>query len=77
MAEWQPIETAPRDGTKFMVTDGIHLSHARWPKGYVLGTWEPRRKGEKGYSGMALGFEAKWWAPLRLPPQDAETEGER
>jgi hypothetical protein len=28
--QWQPIETAPRDGTAVLLTDGFDVAVARW-----------------------------------------------
>jgi len=64
---WYDISTAPKDGSKFLVTDRNRLSDARWPEGYVLGLWEPTNDGD-GYSGRALPFKATYWAPLPQMP---------
>jgi len=76
--EWQPIETAPKDGTKFL---------AFWPEDefpFVMhwAEFDPETAaeiGEKGYftySEMAISDigdppEATHWMPLPDPPKDA------
>ena len=65
---WEPIESAPRDGSKFLVTDGNHFSDARWPEKHILGRWEPRGDGYE-YGGGPLPFKPTHWMPLSsLPP---------
>lgn len=51
MSQWQPIETAPKDGTLNLVT-GLHGA-ARW---YYLARWQRR------YSEMARGETEAWWS---------------
>jgi hypothetical protein len=35
--EWQPIETAPKDGTEFLARDATERDIARWDSGGVYG----------------------------------------
>lgn len=83
--EWQPIETAPKDGTRILVArvgenigaDAMEINH--W---FVNETWryEPvagsadlyrRVKGDvyQGWSGN--GHRATHWQPLPEPPEGA------
>ena len=66
--KWQPIETAPRDGTKFLVLGGPYL-------GYVIpvvvdavfdeGAWWPNQS-----DWMDGPLEPTHWMPLPPPPED-------
>lgn len=57
--KWQPIKTAPKNGTKIILWDGDEL--------VVLGQWETDEAGEFwGYPGIEYedGFqEFKYWMP--------------
>lgn len=61
---WQPIETAPDDGS-FLVTDGVYLAEVFW-----------RRSGSKGFPTTADGYifeDATHWMPCPALPSTAET----
>lgn len=72
MSEWQPIETAPRDGSPVLIIDAT----AKTPQAY-FGHWHGEwRLGsvENWYdedAGYCLGFlpGATHWMPLPEPPK--------
>lgn len=66
MMEWQPIATAPRDGTKFIATDSNRMEFLNQPPGCVMGKWEKRRNGE--WRGHAVSMcPTLWMKAPKLP----------
>ena len=67
---WQPIETAPKDGTRVLVFCHWGVDIAQWnqdsyirkPKPY----WSYRRSSSKGADRR---FPPTHWMPLPEPPQ--------
>lgn len=69
MTNWQPIETAPKDGTRILIYDPTHY---RDPiitiAEYRCGGW----LGEDGgvYDCCSSEYEPTHWMPLPLPPKN-------
>ncbi len=71
MSEWQPIETAPKDGTWFLMTDGRRMLVAHWhrhhpsfvaayPNG-IHGSWlSPQDGTELGIEAADLDLPTHW-----------------
>lgn len=66
--EWQPIETAPKDGTHILGFDGSYMTTVEW--------WEPSHKTEPGSWNLVQGcirgyseWEPTHWMPLPEPPK--------
>lgn len=73
MSEWQPIETAPKDGTRIIMTNGAWVdfgwfSHSVWlgPRA-AKGAWvgDDPRDGRGALDGI---HEPTHWMPLPAPP---------
>ncbi len=65
MSEWQPIETAPKDGTVVLLyCGGKEVVSARH---YANDCWTPEHDMAQGVTW------ATHWMPLPAPPQTAST----
>ncbi|WP_424441089.1 DUF551 domain-containing protein [Parvibaculum sp.] len=65
--EWQPIETAPKDGTKILLT-GPHDANGRYME--VCGYWKDRFP----VTWMDGHGEPTHWMPLPAPPEKPHDE---
>ena len=80
MSEWQPIETAPKDGTDIIVlTKWKGSLVARWDENACFGRLEAVRPGwqvfdcEDFFYSVALDEEdVVAWMPLPPPPKEME-----
>lgn len=86
MSEWEPIETAPKDGTQVLVYAPIGMSIAAWSQdtrgpgvsGHVqtpgwIGWANGDEIDDEGWDtghGFALQLEPTHWMPLPAPPKD-------
>ena len=62
MIEWQPIETAPKDGTVLLLSDGI----TRW-----MSVWPEQAEDAELLAFIGRGPRiASHWMPLPDPPED-------
>lgn len=71
MSTWQPIETAPKDGARILMTDGEDISIGSWDK---LG-WDNEQLQYGGDGGSA--YPTFWIDPspshwMPLPEQPTE-----
>jgi hypothetical protein len=64
--EWQPIETAPRDGTEILVWNGRYQLTATW-SGEPSGYWQLLEAGEFAASNR-IDDEPTLWKPLGPDP---------
>lgn len=61
--EWQPIETAPKDGREILVCSRYQCAVAFWDDEEEAWLTDYRRKGNSAY------VEARHWMPLPEPPK--------
>jgi hypothetical protein len=68
MSEWQPIETAPRDGTEFLLYAPDSIINARHYLG--VGQWaEPNGMGSIAGWFWPYAIRPSHWMPLPSPPK--------
>jgi len=57
--KWQPIETAPKDGTKIRIKDNVEETFkGKWVNSYPKG-WDILTKGYNPHSRIAM-----YWMPI-------------
>lgn len=66
---WQPIETAPKDGTEILVFVGGTIIIGSWSNGSVLRDegWYDAEAGVKFVNGL---LDPTHWQPLPSPPRE-------
>jgi len=62
---WQPIETAPKDGTEILGSDGVARTSIQWD-GEFLDRWELAWPGAYAED---VSFYPTHWMPLPDPPK--------
>jgi hypothetical protein len=68
---WQPINTAPRDGSFVLMWNGADMRVLNWPKGCGLGIWHKNVSGGwSGSSNKSYYFCPTHWMELPEPPKD-------
>ena len=65
MTQWQPIATAPKDGTRFLFTNGEHVGVGRYVNGkaFAADSW-----------GGVFNTVPSHWMPLPPPPTEGKAE---
>lgn len=71
--EWQPIETAPRDGTPILIFDPLrHVRIARWGDTFLASRIDGRSQPIFGFVVVDTQFvkaDPTHWMPLPDPPK--------
>lgn len=71
--EWQPIETAPKDGKRVLISDGRYVMDAYWSEEASLGqcsrgpAWQVFNCDEDCWYSIAV-TDPTHWMPLPEPP---------
>lgn len=72
MTEWQPIETAPKDGTNIILCQGARVTAGEW----YSDRGDEDRDGWEGWMSQDGGFAdddpPEYWMPLPAPPSDSK-----
>ena len=74
-AEWQPIETAPKDGRHMLLCDGARVSFGGWLTDIDQGAEYEGQIGMAGWWAVDLGpniYRPTHWMPLPAAPQPQE-----
>lgn len=66
--QWQPIETAPKDGTFYLATNGKDQRVENCPEGHMAGIWHCIDGDWRVVS--AFGDDSTHWMPLPPPPEE-------
>ena len=74
---WQPIDTAPKDGTPILGWDGEHIAICYWYQYKLQSLFRSRRVSGGWYLSTTGGMQedsGSWlpthWQPLPAPPTD-------
>jgi len=65
-SEWQPIETAPKDGTSVLVVNGYWIITAHWHRSQCWATCGPT------YEPIPYDELPTHWQPLPSPPPQGD-----
>ena len=69
MSEWQPIETAPKDGTLILAWDGCQHDICEWWDGSISGVRGPSERDAGWWIDNDRGeMKPTHWQPLPDPP---------
>lgn len=66
MSEWQPIETAPRDGTEILCCECVEIFIGFWSGNNVDGYWDSYEEGAHYIDS----YSPTHWMPLPEPPKE-------
>jgi hypothetical protein len=73
MTQWQPIETAPKDGTEFLVSNGSSIGFASyWGDGKIHSHFASTKQSFFGDGSCVLLRDPTHWMPLPQPPKEQD-----
>ena len=75
MSEWQPISTAPKDGTIILIcgfsSTGYYVADVKWNADEIeFCLFDPETDGHTWPT-----YEPKFWMPLPVPPEPVQIMG--
>lgn len=69
LLEWRPIDTAPKDGTRVLLSEGADVDIGAWADwGGKAACWETDVDAVK-WDQRRRHFEPAYWMPLPSPPK--------
>lgn len=74
LTEWQPIETAPKDGTQFL---GIRMGGHNDPTFFLIEGLHMKYATHQTWNGAGgqYGIRLTHWMPLPNPPERQDSDG--
>lgn len=72
MTDWQPTETAPRDGTSFLAWCVERPPWSALHEFVDVAKWVPGPTPQSGHFASRSGAMVSHWMPLPKPPSEAE-----
>jgi hypothetical protein len=77
MTPWQPIDTAPKDGTEILVWNGFRISLVSWSeypqisrRAKKMFAWCVSESEQDEQGGCATAGNPTHWQPLPEPPEE-------
>lgn len=75
MTQWQPIDSAPKDGTRVLLGRFVKKCQERKNGRMEVDRWHEPKRDKCGFTGWGCFNEQYWpathWAPLPTPPDHA------
>ena len=65
LLEWRPIDTAPKDGSRVLLSEGVLVHVGRWRGNRSFGSWGLETPGL-----VVVKFDPTYWMPLPQSPKN-------
>ena len=70
MTDWQPIETAPKDGTLVLLANSLQSAPGKWAQGNWRAMYFAPGGPDEFRAGAGLFNAVTHWMPMPPPPSD-------